>query len=132
MTWQQRQSLNTACLERVKRRCQQGSNFKYTVRKQSCAGVRQGTLELAFEFSRGPCTMASHADGLGLQRPASIRSVASNASAASAVSLTRRARTRARSRTLTGGTSRPSNDHAPDLPSLDKPGPPGISLAIPA
>lgn len=62
---------------------------------------------------------------LAAQRPASIRSVASNTSTASGVSLTRRARTRVRSKTLTGGSSNRPDDSSskisnPDLPYLDK------------
>ncbi|RDB26279.1 hypothetical protein Hypma_006504 [Hypsizygus marmoreus] len=68
--------------------------------------------------------MADHPQGQGTQRQGSIRSVASNSSLASGVSLTRRARTRIRSKTLTGGSSpRPINlskDPQSELPYLEK------------
>lgn len=59
--------------------------------------------------------MADQPYGQSSQRPGSIRSVASNSSIASGVSLTRRARTRARSKTLTGGSS-PRPDGLPQNP----------------
>lgn len=62
--------------------------------------------------------MASHAEGMGLGRPSSIRSVASNSSISSGTSLTRRARTRTRSRTVTGGMTAKAPDPAPELPHL--------------
>lgn len=68
--------------------------------------------------------MASQYEGQTSQRPPSIRSVASTSSVASSCSLTRRARTRARSRTVTGGSSpqipSSSNDHAPELTYPEK------------
>ncbi|KAG6917008.1 hypothetical protein DXG01_004273 [Tephrocybe rancida] len=54
------------------------------------------------------------------QRPASIRSVASNSSIASGVSLTRRARTRTRSKTVTGGPSS-RLDSVPKSPASEIP-----------
>lgn len=53
-----------------------------------------------------------------MHRPASIRSVASNSSIASGVSLSRRPRTRARSKTITGTSSEPPSPAASDLPYL--------------
>ncbi|KAF5342659.1 hypothetical protein D9611_001547 [Ephemerocybe angulata] len=60
-------------------------------------------------------------DILAARRPPSIRSVASNNSVASAVSLTRRPRTRPRSRTVTGASSTRAESPQPGLPLLDKP-----------
>lgn len=64
-------------------------------------------------------------DPLPAQRPGSIRSVASNSSIASGVSLARRPRTRTRSRTVTGGSMRPEDiPQFPDssaLPYLSSP-----------
>jgi hypothetical protein len=68
-------------------------------------------------------TMANPLPGQGTQRQGSLRSVASNSSIASGTSLTRRARTRARSKTLTGGSSARSDKlQSPisELPYLDK------------
>ena len=69
-----------------------------------------------FEPVRPSSPMASHAEGMGLGRPSSIRSVASNSSVSSGTSLTRRARTRTRSRTVTGGAAAKAPDSAPELP----------------
>lgn len=52
-----------------------------------------------------PTVTTSHLD-----RPHSIRSVASNSSIASGVSLTRRSRTRTRSKTVTGSVATPSEE----------------------
>ncbi|KIM39770.1 hypothetical protein M413DRAFT_446685 [Hebeloma cylindrosporum] len=64
-------------------------------------------------------------DPLPVQRPGSIRSVASNSSIASGVSLARRPRTRTRSRTVTGGSMRPEDipqfPASSDLPYLNSP-----------
>ncbi|KAF6757267.1 hypothetical protein DFP72DRAFT_989564 [Ephemerocybe angulata] len=60
-------------------------------------------------------------DILAARRPPSVRSVASNNSVASAVSLTRRPRTRPRSRTVTGASSTRAESPQPGLPLLDKP-----------
>jgi hypothetical protein len=64
-------------------------------------------------------------DPLPAQRPGSIRSVASNSSIASGVSLARRPRTRTRSRTVTGGSMRPEDipqsPASSDLPYLNSP-----------
>ena len=51
------------------------------------------------------------------QRPRSIRSVASNSSIGSCVSLSRRPRTKARSRTFTGSSSRSEDTQAPQSPT---------------
>ncbi|KAF8071721.1 hypothetical protein FPV67DRAFT_1622263 [Lyophyllum atratum] len=66
--------------------------------------------------------MTDHAHIQETQRAPSIRSVASNSSISSGVSLTRRARTRARSRTLTGASS-------PRLPDTSLPKSPTSELA---
>jgi hypothetical protein len=74
-------------------------------------------------------SVSSVAMPIGTQRPASIRSVASNSSIASGVSLTRRARTRTRAKTLTGGSAGVTDSRAraeaisgaSQLPYLDKP-----------
>ena len=50
------------------------------------------------------------------QRPHSLRSVASNSTIASATSLSRRPRTRKRSRTVTGASGRPSEPPLDSLP----------------
>jgi hypothetical protein len=50
------------------------------------------------------------------QRPHSLRSVASNSTIASATSLSRRPRTRKRSRTVTGASGRPSEPPQDSLP----------------
>lgn len=64
-------------------------------------------------------------DPFPAQRPGSIRSVASNSSIASGVSLARRPRTRTRSRTVTGGSMRPEDvpqfPASSDLPYLSSP-----------
>ncbi|KAF5371858.1 hypothetical protein D9615_009561 [Tricholomella constricta] len=65
--------------------------------------------------------MADHVHGQGIQRPCSIRSVASNSSIASGVSLTRRARTRARSKTLTNTSSPRLPDSLPKSPASELP-----------
>lgn len=56
-------------------------------------------------------------EALPAQRPGSIRSVASNSSLASGVSLSRRPRTRTRSRTVTGSTERRPGE-TPAVPLL--------------
>ena len=56
-----------------------------------------------------------------VQRPRSLRSVASNSTIASTASLSRRPRTRKRSKTVTGASNRPPPDSLPvqsDLPYL--------------
>lgn len=69
-------------------------------------------------------TMADPLAGQGTQRQGSLRSVASNSSIASGTSLTRRARIRARSKTLMGESSVRSdklpNSPTSELPYLDK------------
>ncbi|KAF9468148.1 hypothetical protein BDZ94DRAFT_1294609 [Collybia nuda] len=65
--------------------------------------------------------MADPIAGQGIQRQGSLRSVASNTSIGSGVSLTRRARTRARSKTLTGGGSSVRSDKLPKSPTSELP-----------
>lgn len=65
------------------------------------------------------------AEPLGAQRPGSLRSVASNSSLVSGTSLTRRARTRARSKTLLAEASTrsdklPNNSQTSELPYTDQ------------
>ncbi|KAG5638905.1 hypothetical protein H0H81_008966 [Sphagnurus paluster] len=65
--------------------------------------------------------MAEYLDGQGAQRQNSVRSIASNTSAASGVSLTRRARTRARSKTLTAPSSPRLPTSLPNSPTSELP-----------
>ena len=73
-------------------------------------------LELARVACCPPSSFWTAMDALPAHRPRSIRSVASNSSIASGVSLSRRSRTRTRSKTVTGDA--PRSPLLSDLPYL--------------